>query len=75
MEYDIRSEDYEPLTAIRITNQNVDEYCAEHIKYTDGKVKISDSSEYAEDLRVYDKKHALNIIKALNKAIELGWLK
>lgn len=26
-------------------------------------------------IRVVDKQHALNLIKALNKAIELGWLK
>lgn len=28
-----------------------------------------------EVLCIQDKEHALNLIKALNKAIELGWLK
>lgn len=44
-------------------------YCLTHDK---GTVIIRDTMEY---VLVNDKERALHLIKALNKAIELGWLK
>lgn len=42
------------------------------VRDEDGDVSIQDT---IESVFVSDKQHALNLIKALNKAIELGWLK
>lgn len=76
MEIDIRKEVQAPIDRIRILDPNQDTYCVEYIKNLNNFVMLCDGSNEAEkNLEVYDKEHALNIIKALEKAIELGWLK
>lgn len=42
------------------------------IPFDDDTVKIVDNYNY---IFIFNKQHALNLIKALNKAIDLGWLK
>ncbi len=42
-----------------------------HTKLFDGMVSITDKESF---VLVQDKEHALNLIKALEKAIELKWL-
>lgn len=74
MEIDIRERTPATIEKIRIRDENEDEYCVECIYLVNGKVYVGDHNSYCNK-RIYNKEHALDIIKALDKAIELGWLK
>jgi hypothetical protein len=76
MEIDIRGSN-EKIDRIRVYDKIDDG--ASHVecihKYSsDDSVKLLDT-ESCEALRIFDRAHALCIIKGINKAIELGWLK
>lgn len=78
MEIDIRNRVPAQIDTIRIYDYNDDEFTVEYIErvndWENHKVFISDK-DTCDPLRIYNKEHALDIIKALDKAIELGWLK
>ena len=75
MEIDIRNPVDEEITAIRIENANRKVVIAE-LLIKGYRVHIQDS-DYPEQqsLAVISEDHAKNIIKALQKAIDLGWWK
>jgi hypothetical protein len=73
MEFDIRNNPAEKITVIRFADNSDDYYVASGIlRNSHGGVEVIDI-ETERDLRVRSKEHAQNLIKALNKAIELGW--
>lgn len=74
MEIDIRTTSPEAIDKIRIRCENEDEYCVEYIYLSNGKAYVGDHDSCCNK-RIYNKEHALDNIKALDKAIELGWLK
>lgn len=74
MIYDVRTAEQEEISSIHFANKT---YLATNIAFqitkgNGGKVKIEDSNEF---VFVPDKQHALSLITALEKAIDLGWLK
>jgi hypothetical protein len=72
MIYDVRQRD-EVVTGIVFSEQHHKGCVIAHAMEPDGEaVRITDGHEY---MYVIDKYHAQDMIKALNKAIELGWLK
>lgn len=73
MIYDVRESNHPAITGIVFSEEKRRNTCIAHTltQYED-KVKIVDSDEY---VFIVDKEHAENLIKALHKAIELGWLK
>lgn len=72
---DIRSTPANP-TALRFADQNRNVFTADILEKSTngGGARISDSGTDSRHVRIFDKVHAENLIKALNTAIELGWL-
>ena len=81
MEIDIRTGTSNEVNIIRVSDCNKGWYIPEVILRDNSNrvfIKdnyIEDGEECADPLLITDKGHALNIIKGINKAIELGWLK
>lgn len=75
MEIDIRDNDKGLIDVIRITSPNENKYCVEYIELNDAQDVFVCDKDASDKLFIFDKKHALDIIKGINKAIELGWLK
>lgn len=74
MELDIRTNEPEKVTVLRFADDS-DYYTASGIICeSHGVVSVVDIEE-GRDLRIFSEEHAQNLIKALNKAIELGWFK
>lgn len=75
MIFDVRDEKEERIGAIAFADREESPFQAYVINQSSAysnTVEIHDGDEY---VLVRDKEHAKNMIKALNKAIELGWLK
>lgn len=72
MELDIRNTQEEEVTSIRFWDDTGEDVVASTLTHAWGKVAIEDSTTV---VCVESKEHAINLIKALEKAIELGWLK
>lgn len=76
MELDIRTEKITEVRVIRVADVSSSWLIVDTLE-NDGRkghVKLTDSDE-GSCLDVTDKQHALDLIKGLEKAIELGWLK
>lgn len=73
MIYDVREDGYEQITEIVFANENNNEGTSQaySILRENGYVEVHDSLEF---VIVDSKEHAKNFIKALEKAIDLGWL-
>lgn len=69
---DVRGEVEEVVTAIKFSDSYATHLIGEGIGEEGSFVMLyDDNNDYVV---INDKEHALNLIKALNKAIELGWL-
>ena len=75
MEFDIRANQADEITVIRFAD-NSDDYVAASgiVRGFPGVVEVVDLEE-GGGLLIFSEEHARNLIKALNKAIELGWFK
>jgi len=73
MELDIRANQADEITVIRFAD-NSDYYVTANgiVRGFSGVVEVVDIEEIS-GLRIFSEEHARNLIKALNKAIELGW--
>jgi hypothetical protein len=74
MELDIRLDIPARITEIRVCDANKDTYTADVISHGCS-VYFEDTTSCGEALLIKDEAHALNIIKGLQKAIDLGWFK
>lgn len=75
MEFDIRAYEPEEITAIRFADAEDDHYVASGVvRGFSGVVEVGDIEE-GRWLGLFSEEHARNLIRALNKAIELGWFK
>jgi len=75
MELDIRAYEPEKITVIRFADDEDDSFVASGIALGfSGVVEVGDIGE-GRRLGLFSEEHARNLIKALNKAIELGWFK
>lgn len=74
MIYDVREDKYEEITEIVFANEHNDNGTSQacSVLKENGYVEIHDNLEF---VIVDSKEHAKNLIKALEKAISLGWLK
>lgn len=72
MEFDIRTNQAEEISVLRFADDNSDEYTANGILNNQGVIVLSDIVE-GRALQICSEEHAQNLIKAINKAIELGW--
>lgn len=75
--FDIRKDVVEPTTRIVFAEAMIERTCVAHFltpfNRRDDSVAIQDGT--LEKVVVVSKQHALDLIKALEKAIELEWLK
>lgn len=71
--FDVRTEQASEIGKIVFANEDSAEgYTqAQYLNCADDCVMIQDAEDH---VAIYGKKHALNLIKALEKAIELKWL-
>lgn len=75
MEIDIRVNP-QKVDTIRVADINKDIYIAEMVcKSKECGAIIKDSSRNFRSLQLIDAEHARNLIKAIEKAIEFGWVK
>ena len=70
--FDVRDEGQETVDKI-VFWSSIGTYAEELIQHGMGEVSIYDGS--GDHVVVQDKQHALDMIKALEKALELKWLK
>ena len=70
---DIR-DNFPTVDIIRFLDNPTGNYLVTGLTYIDGEVKIEDL-ENIRSLKISSEEHAKNLIKALNKAIELDWFK
>lgn len=68
---DIRKEESNAITDIRICGAFLDKKTCQMISEND-KVTINDGY-LSSGLEILDKEHAQNLIKGIQKAIDLGW--
>lgn len=73
MEYDVRKGVEDPITSIRVAAINRNYNSADAIEPVSDRIKIKDSDS-GTGLIVCSKEHAENLIKGLQKAIDLGWI-
>lgn len=71
---DVRSVAEESIDTIRFAEKSGFDYYPDIIK-RDGQRVVLVETDMSRELALRDKNHASNLIKALEKAIELGWLK
>lgn len=74
MKFDVRIPVNEEITEIVFGGIDPTSYLGTVIKRW-GQNKISIFDDNAAEVGIKDKEHAENLIKALQKAIEIGWLK
>lgn len=78
-EIDVRVTKEAPIEYIRFADENPYNYTATRIKKgnrdTPDGVSIEEDDGGEGDVAIHSKEHGENLIKALQKAIELGWLK
>ena len=72
---DIRDIVDEEITLIRVWDDNENNYRASGLTLAFGTVNIFDAATNENHLGIESEEHAKYLIKALNKAIELGWFK
>lgn len=70
---DIRKKDDGEVNRIRVEDDDSYRVIANIITNEYGYVCITDSHESSDELEIANKDHALNLIKGIQKAIELGW--
>ena len=74
-EFDVRENVVEEITKIRVAGYNDVYYAVELIRKYDNNVAEFWASDEPATLKIVGKEHAKNLIKGLEKAIQLGWLK
>jgi len=74
MEFDIRTNQAEEISVLRFADDSDCLVASGILRNWYGGVSVSDIKSERE-LRIFSEEHARNLIKALNKAIELGWFK
>lgn len=77
--YDVRSNNEETITEIVFADYLDSDDCSQAYRIfpdvlTSAKQKYIVISQEVDSVVINSKEHALNLIKALNKAIELGWI-
>jgi len=76
MEIDIRKVNNDNVDTIRVCDPDNQDFIIGDIVFKDkGFILIKDSADDAYFVSVLNKEHALNLIKGLEKVIELGWVK
>lgn len=79
MEIDIRNNGVSEVTAIRVADKHPSWAIVEIIEKDDtdpAGIVLKDSDDHmTSHLAILNKEHAENVIKGLQKAIELGWVK
>lgn len=70
---DIRKKDDGEVNRIRVEDDDSYRVIANILTNEHGYVCITDSHESSDELEIANKDHALNLIKGIQKAIELGW--
>lgn len=75
-EFDIRENNKRPITHIRFEDLERNHCKATVLRKLDhcGHVAIDEDDGDSDHVLIIGKTHAENLIKALEKAIELGWL-
>jgi len=75
--FDVRTEQAEMITEIRFADTHSDYFAADVLRFMEWERNVIEICAEGEEstLKVTSKEHAQNLIKALEKAIELGWLK
>jgi len=71
---DVRG-DLTNVSEIRFADKDAFDYCPDVIRGGERRQTLLVETDSDRELVIKDKEHAENLIKALNKAIELGWLK
>jgi hypothetical protein len=71
---DVRGE-LENVSEIRFADKDSYDYCPDVIRGGGARQTTLVETDSDRELVIRNKEHAENLIKALNKAIELGWLK
>lgn len=74
MKFDVRVGVEEEITEIVFGDVDPT-YCLGTVIKRWGRNKISIFDDNDDEIGIKDKEHAENLIKALQKAIEIGWLK
>ena len=77
MNYDVRANENTAIVAIQFGDQTLNCNCflTSYFRNNyDNTIEILDDDADVTGIFVVSKKHALDMIKALEKAIELGWL-
>ena len=73
MEFDIRTNQAEEISLLRFADDSGCHHVASGIlRLGAWGVSVIDI-ESKRELRIYSEEHAQNLIKVINKAIELGW--
>ena len=72
---DIRNESSGEITQIVFANSSENEYnCSALVKLPKEVYVVSDCTEWTErEMRIMCKEDAINLIKAVERAIQLGW--
>lgn len=75
--FDVRKDVTEPTTRIEFAERTVDSTCVAHFivpfNRRDHAISIGDGT--GEKVVISSKQHALDLIKALEKSIQIEWLK
>ena len=74
-EFDVRENVVQEITKIRVAGYDDVYYAVELIKKYGENVAEFCASDEPTTLKIVGKEHAENLIKGLEKAIQLGWLK
>lgn len=72
--FDVRTAAEEEINQLRIADRSVGAYIVELISKTSYGVEMYDSADLNRALVIEDKEQAKNLIKGIQKAIDLGWL-
>lgn len=72
MQIDIRGNEHAAIDSIRVADRDEAYYVAEVVERGESGVNITDTDS-GKYVSVLDKEHAQNLIKGLQKAIDLGW--
>lgn len=70
---DIRYDNVTQLSIINFADLKDDWLTATNLRKTDGGVLIQTQRQMSAAMIIHTKEHAENMVKSLNKALELGW--
>lgn len=74
MEIDIRKDIYQSVTHIRVADNCTSNYVANILERSESYLLVTDSAPRGDrSLAVKSEQHARDLIKGLERAIELGW--